>query len=116
MSAHVQARDYDDMELQLLSLADAAHVDRVEYRVSADPREAVATFRCDDFGDCVVSLVLNDNRSPTPQDLAIMARLANEELERVVCDSGYGAVFDIVRHSTGRIPPQGFKIEYRALS
>ncbi len=116
MSARVQAGNHDDMELQLLSLADAAHVDRVEYRLSADCREAVATFRCDDFGDCVVSLVLNDRKSPTPRDLAIMARLANAELERVVCDSGYGAVFDIVRRSIGETPPQGFKIEYKSFS
>ncbi|MBO9097624.1 MULTISPECIES: hypothetical protein [Rhizobium] len=113
MSACFKAGRNVDIELRLISYADAAHVDRVDYQLSEDSREAVATFRCESFGDCVVFLELSDEALVTESDLATMAMLANAELERIVCDSGYGAVFDIIRQSSPVTVPDRFRIEYK---
>lgn len=115
MHEQLKPEDFVGIEMVLASYSDGAHIDRIEYQFSKDSMEAVAVFYCDHFGTCVVSKVVANGAEITDTDLATMAGLANAQLERVVCDSGWGAVFDTTRIGTEIVVPIGFKVEYREL-
>lgn len=112
MGAHFEIRDCTNIETVLVSYSDGAHVDEVEYSFSINTLEAIAVFRCQHFGECVVSMKVDGKTEISEADLAKMADIANAELERIVCDSGCGAVFNIVTLDRLIDVPDGFKVKY----
>lgn len=116
MDVQFGIEDFSGIQTTLQTYSEPAHVDSVEYRLDRDNRSAVAVFQCEHYGDCIVTRQLTDSQVEiSVSDLALMASLANSELERIITDSSWGAVFNVEQTSAAIEVPAGFTLEFRSV-
>jgi hypothetical protein len=98
----------------LETMSEPAFVDAVEYLISNEPRAATAVFKCEHFGECVVSMLLTDDIEVLSEDeLRIMAGIANDELDRIIMANGWGSMTDHEVDLGHAEVPEGFLMEFR---
>jgi hypothetical protein len=98
----------------LAMMSEPAFVDTVEYLISSTPKAAVAVFKCEFFGECVVSRLLEDGTDVLSEDdLRTMAAIANDELDRIISANGWGSMTDHPVDLGHADVPAGFAMEFR---
>lgn len=114
MNAQYGIEDLNQIANTLQSFSEPEHVDNVDYRFCRETFTAIATFQCEHFGECVVSRGLNEGETEiSVDDLKLMASIANAELERIVSDCAWGAVFNVEQATAPKPVPEGFRMEFR---
>jgi hypothetical protein len=95
-------------------MSEPAFVDAVECLMSQEPKAAIAVFKCEFFGECVVSRLLNDDIVELSEDdLRTMAGIANDELDRIIMANGWGSMTDHEVDLGHADVPEGFAMEFR---
>ncbi len=95
-------------------MSEPAFVDAVEYLTSSEPKAAVAVFKCEFFGECVVSRLLEDGIDTLSEDdLRTMATIANDELDRIISANGWASMTDHAVDLGHADVPEGFSMEFR---
>ncbi len=113
MNAQLEIADFSQIASTLQSFSEPMHVDNVDFRFDAETRSAVATFACEHYGEVVVTRVMEEGDSEiSVNDLRVMANIANDELERIISDSGFGAVFNVERDTPTAEVPEGFTMKF----
>jgi len=95
-------------------MSEPAFVDAVECLMSREPKAAIAVFKCEHFGECVVSKLLDEDIDALSEaDLRIMAGIANDELDRIIMANGWGSMTDHEIDLGHANVPEGFMMEFR---
>lgn len=100
----------------LEQLSEPAFVDVVECHLEVTPRAAVAVFKCEHYGECIVSKFLDDEvHSLSEEELRQIAHMANDELDRIVMSSGWALMTDHDVDLGHAHIPDGYKLEFRPI-
>lgn len=103
----------------LFAYTEPALIDNVVYAFDGETKLAVASFKCEHYGVCIVRRRLpTRSKSISENDLKTMVSLANAKLDSIMTNSSWAAVFNVddVRstefsNSTQALP-DGFSIEF----
>lgn len=111
---HFTLNDLTKIQGVLKTLSEPSLVDAVDCLLSQEPKAAVAVFKCEHFGECIVYRFLDDiTETLTEDDLHTMADIANDELDRIVMTNGWGSMTDHEVDLGHADVPIGFAMEFR---
>ena len=96
----------------LMKASDPSHVDGVTWSLSADGTTFSATFVCERFARCTVTVALEAEGRATELQLETAARIASEELDNRLCTMGNLAVFGLDPGVEPEALPDGFALEF----
>jgi hypothetical protein len=114
MNAQLGIADFTQIANTLSSMIDPFMVDDVNFFVDQETNCAVASFACNEYGDCIVRCPLAADEDTVPLKLLrIMVKIAHRHIEPMLNDSAWGAVFDIEKATPEKRVPRGFTLEFK---
>jgi hypothetical protein len=114
MNAQLGIADFTQIANTLSSMIDPFMVDDVNFFIDQETNCAVASFSCNEYGDCIVRCPLATDEDTVPLKLLrIMVKIAHRHIEPMLNDSAWGAVFHIEQATPEKRVPRGFTLEFK---